>query len=284
VNKKIEDMKAEYMQISASDSLKENVSNVIVKSKTSNLALWKRITGIAACVAVIFTLSLNLSPVFAAAVADLPGMSGFVKVITFGRYIVNDKGYQADIKTPKIEGFIDKDLQDKLNKDFKDYADAIIIGFENDMKELKKEYPGEFVCFGIDSGYIIKTDNSRILSIDIYMVNTVGSSSTTNKYFTIDKKAKTLITLPSMFKPGSDYVTILSKYIAAEMKRQNEASEYPLYWDDESAFKKIKENQNFYINKDGKLVICFDKYDIGPGSTGCPEFVIPDEVIKGIIK
>jgi hypothetical protein len=241
-------------------------------------------TGIAACVAVIFTLSLNLSPVFAAAVADLPGMSGFVKVITFGRYIVNDKGYQANIKTPKIEGLLDKDLQDKLNKDFKDYADAIIIGFENDMAELKKEYPGEEVNMGVDSGYEIKTNNDDTLVIDIYYVNTVGSSSTTHKFYTIDKKTKTLVTLPTMFKSGSDYVTILSKYIAAEMKRQNEASEYPLYWDDESAFKKIKENQSFYINKDGKLVICFDKYDVGPGSTGCPEFVIPNEVIKDIIK
>ena len=162
MNKKVEDMKAEYMQISASDSLKESVSNTIAKSKTSNLTLRKRITGIAACVAVIFTLSLNLSPVFAAAVADLPGMSGFVKVITFGRYIVNDKGYQADIKTPKIEGLLDKDLQDKLNKDFKDYADAIIIGFENDMAELKKEYPGEKVNMGVDSGY----ESSRRLPIN----------------------------------------------------------------------------------------------------------------------
>ncbi|MEI6580395.1 MAG: RsiV family protein, partial [Eubacteriales bacterium] len=130
----------------------------------------------------------------------------------------------------------------------------------------------------------IKTNNDNTLVIDIYYVNIVASSSTTHKFFTINKKTKTLVTLPTMFKSGSDYVTILSKYIAAEMKRQNEASEYPLYWDDESAFKKIKENQSFYINKDGKLVICFDKYDVGPGSTGCPEFVIPDEVIKDILK
>ena len=49
-------------------------------------------------------------------------------------------------------------------------------------------------------------------------------------------------------------------------------------------FDKISENQKFYINNDGKIVICFDKYEIAAGAQGSPEFVLPDEVVNDILK
>ena len=286
MNEKLKKIKEEYMQIKASDTLKERIDITMKASKRNSTNTWKEITGLVACLIIAFSLSLNLSPVFAATVADIPGMSGFVKVLTFGRYVVKDGGYQASIETPKIEGLLDKELQDKLNKDFKDNSNALILAFESDMKELKKQFPGEEVHLGIDSGYIVKTDNENILAIDVYMANTVGSSSTTHKFYSLDKKTKTLLTLPSLFKKNSDYIKKLSEYITAEMKRQNEKGENT-YWVDDPTFgpfKGIKENQNFYINNDGRIVICFDKYEVAPGSSGSPEFVIPDGVVKDILK
>ena len=286
MNEKLEKIKEEYMRIKASDTLKERIDITMKASKRNNTNTWKKITGLVACLIIAFSLSINLSPVFAATVADIPGMSGFVKVLTFGRYVVKDGGYQASIETPKIEGLLDKELQDKLNKDFKDNSNALILAFESDMKELKKQFPGEEVHLGIDSGYIVKTDNENILAIDVYMANTVGSSSTTHKFYSLDKKTKTLLTLPSLFKKNSDYFKKLSEYITAEMKRQNEKGENT-YWVDDPTFgpfKGIKENQNFYINNDGRIVIGFDKYEVAPGSSGSPEFVIPDGVVKDILK
>jgi hypothetical protein len=283
MNDKLEKMKAEYMQINASDTLLARIDTTINKR---NNTMWKMITGLAACLVIAFTLSLNFSPVFAATVADIPGMSKIVTVLTFGKYVVNDGGYQADIEIPKIEGLLDKELQDKLNNDFKDNANAIILAFESDMKELKKQHPGEEVNLGIKSGYIVKTDNENTLANDVYMVNTVGSSSTTHKFYTIDKKTKTLLTLPSLFKQDSDYVTKISEYIKSEMRRQNNQGKIT-YWVDNPTFgpfKGIKENQNFYVNNNGRIVICFDKYEVAPGSSGSPEFVIPEEVVKDILK
>ena len=49
-------------------------------------------------------------------------------------------------------------------------------------------------------------------------------------------------------------------------------------------FDKIDKAQNFYINNKGKLVILFDKYEVAPGAYGCPEFEIPREVIKKILR
>lgn len=286
MNEKLEKIKEEYMQIKASDTLKARIDMTMKASKRNNTNTWRKITGLVACLIIAFSLSLNLSPVFAATVADIPGMSEMVKALTFGRYVVKDGGYQASIETPKIEGLLDKELQDKLNKDFKDNSNALILAFESDMKELKKQFPGEEVHLGINSGYIVKSDNENILAIDVYMANTVGSSSTTHKFYSLDKKTKTLLALPSLFKKNSDYIKKLSEYITAEMIRQNEKGENT-YWVDDPTFgpfKGIKENQNFYINNDGRIVICFDKYEVAPGSSGSPEFVIPEEVVKDILK
>ena len=145
MNEKLEKMKEEYMQIKASDTLKGRLDITLKASKRNNTNTWKKITGLVACLVIALSLSLNLSPVVAATVADIPGMSEIVKVLTFGKYVVNDEGYQADIETPKIEGLLDKELQDKINKDFKDNANAVILAFESDMKELKEQFPSEKV-------------------------------------------------------------------------------------------------------------------------------------------
>ena len=80
----------------------------------------------------------------------------------------------------------------------------------------------------------------------------------------------------------------ISNYIKGEMKRMNK-EEGGYFWveKDETpvdVFEKIKPDQNFYINPNGELVICFDKYDVAAGAQGSPEFVIPKNVIKDILR
>ena len=96
------------------------------------------------------------------------------------------------------------------------------------------------------------------------------------------------MTLKSLFKDNADYITPISEYIRGEMKRIND-EENGAFWIEKDEFnfdifEKIKPNQNFYINSDNKLVICFDKYDVAAGAQGSPEFVIPDGVIKDILR
>jgi len=75
------------MQIKASDTLKQRIDITINASKINTANTWKKVTGLVACLGIAFSLSLNLSPVFAATVADIPGMSEMVKALTFGRYV-----------------------------------------------------------------------------------------------------------------------------------------------------------------------------------------------------
>ena len=46
----------------------------------------------------------------------------------------------------------------------------------------------------------------------------------------------------------------------------------------------IKEDQNFYFDAGGNLVIVFDEYEVAPGYMGSVEFEIPDEVTRDLVQ
>jgi hypothetical protein len=279
--RQLEELKTEYENVKAREQLKERVYRIMKRR-----SIMKKIVNVAATAAVIFSIfvgALNGVPAFAQDIANISGMESMVKILTFGRYQVNDGHFSANIVTPKIEGLLDKELQDKINRDFKESANLVISAFEKDYKEIKEQAPEAHM--GVEYNYQVLTDNDDTLAIDVYLLNIVGSSSTTHKFYTINKKTGELITLPSLFKENADYVNVLSEYILSEMKRQNAAGEN-MFWvekgDYVEPFSKIKPDQNFYLNNEGDLVICFDKYEVAPGASGSPQFVIPKNIIKNI--
>ena len=107
------------------------------------------------------------------------------------------------------------------------------------------------------------------------------TTSSVNQYDTIDKKHEVLVTLPSLFKDKS-YIKVISENIKQQMKHE----EGKIYWlteEDMDPFKEIAENQSFYITKDHKFRIVFDKYKVAPGDTGNIEFKIPTDVILNLL-
>lgn len=231
----------------------------------------------------LFTVGVNSSPVFAASLSNVPVVGSIVKILTFREYTVNEDSYNADIKVPSIQGLENKDLENNLNDKYLTENKKLYEDFMTDMEDMKSNGDGHL---GVSSGYVVKTDNDRLLSIGRYVVNTVGSSSTTMKYDTIDKQSEILITLPSLFKNDS-YVNIISENIKKQMIEQNKADENKFYWVEGiekdinmDLFENISKDQNFYINSEGKLVISFDKYEVAPGYMGVVEFVIPTEILS----
>lgn len=278
----MDSLKKDYEKIKASKELRERIEKTMKKEKMKNRV--KLSGSIAAGIIALGIISVNVSPELAYAMSDIPVIGSAVRVVTFDRYVHKDGGYDADVATPKLEGIADKKLEEKLNREFKENAKTIIEKYEKDVKELKDELGEDAVHMGVNSDYIVKTDNDNILAIDVYILNTAGSSSTVHSFYTIDKKSGKLLTLKGLFKKDADYVKVLSDYIKQEMKRENDENDGLFELNGEWAFKSIKKDQNFYINNDGLLVICFDKYEVAAGAQGSPEFVIPNEVIKDILK
>lgn len=287
---KLEILKKEYMNVPipseldfvVKKALKVNVSRTPNnKFKSIRIA----VASIAAAFVAI-TVGVNTSPVFATALTKVPVVGSVVKVLTFREYAINENTFNTNIKVPTIQGLDNKTLENSLNEKYLTEGKKLYEQFNKDVEELKKNGGGHL---GIDSGYQVKTDTDRILSIGRYTVNTVGSSSTQMKYDTIDKKNQVLISLPSLFKDDR-YVNIISENIKKQMIERNKADSNKFYWvagiEQEGTielFDKISKEQNFYISPEGKLVISFDKYEVAPGYMGIVEFTIPTEVISDIL-
>lgn len=278
----------DYQSITASRELHERVAEIMSKENQRNTSkkVFRIVGGCAACMILAGGIFLNLSPSAVYALSDIPVVGSIVKIVTFDRYTHTEGGYEADITTPSIEGLLDSELEEKLNSEFKENASALIAAYEKDVKELKEQYGDDTIHMGVTSDYIIKTNNDKILSLDVYVLNTAGSSMTLHTYYTIDKQHNKQLTLDGLFKKGADYVSPISKYITEQMLYANEHDD-EFYWVGDNkfgdeGFEKISENQKFYINENDEIVICFDKYEVAPGAAGSPEFVIPAEIIDDI--
>ncbi len=291
INSTFENIKKEYMEVPIPAELHDLISRSINRGMSENRRreALRRLNITAASIAAslaLFTVGINISPAFADTMSKIPVLDKIVGVLTIKEYVINEGKYSADIKVPSIDGLENKELESSLNEKHLEENKKLYEGFVSDMEELKKNGGG---YMGIDSGYIVKTDTEKLLSVGRYVVNTVGSSSTTMKYDTIDKENEVLITLPSLFADDS-YVDAISSEIKRQMIEQNKADENKYYWVEGieeggfvELFDHISSDQNFYISSGNKLVISFDKYEVAPGYMGVIEFEIPTDVISDIL-
>ncbi|QPQ30452.1 DUF3298 and DUF4163 domain-containing protein [Lysinibacillus sp. JNUCC 51] len=285
MDEKLKELKKQYNEVSIPKELDFVVENALKQGKKKRKKRAPQWLLGSAAAAMLFTAGLNVSPAMARTLSDIPVVGSVVKVLTWTQYEVKEETYDADIKVPSIENLENKDLANALNEKYRSEGKALYNDFVAEVGDLKANGGGHL---GVDSGYDVKTDNDQILSIGRYTVNTVGSSSTTMHYDTIDKQNEILITLPMLFKDKS-YIKTISQNIIEQMREQAASDSDKTYWvkgggipDEElfDEFKVIKADQQFYISDKGKLVISFDKYEVAPGYMGVVEFEIPTDVLK----
>ena len=106
-------------------------------------------------------------------------------------------------------------------------------------------------------------------------------------HFTINKKTGERVEREDLFYAGADYITPISEEIISQMRARMKENPEVEYWidsedDPESDFSRIREDQDFYIDDEGRLVICFNELEAAPMSMGTVEFIIPDKVLAPI--
>lgn len=294
MNDKLSRLKEQYEEIQAPDSLREKSRKIMEewpeetgkpmapgKTGARKISPWQRWASIAAVAAVAFLGGLNANESFAATMASLPGMEGLVRVLTMDRYHFQKDNMEADIVMPQIEGLEDQELQAMINAEIRKDAEAVIAQFEED-KQYVEEEGFDDAHIGWEFNYNVRSDDDDLLVLETYFYNVAGSSHSVHKFYNVDKVNQRLLTLPELLKDRPDYVNELSEFILGEMARRNEAGDsYYIDPDDEFtgefAFRQIEPDQPFYIDGEGRLVICFEPYEVGPGYLGSPEFVIPQD-------
>lgn len=297
---KINQLKEEYMNIQPPKEGLKQLEQTISrakreKRKMEKIHFWRNTAmGAAAVFAGVF-VAVNVNADLAYAMEKIPIIGSVIKVITLDHYKEEGKHYSADIKTPKLESGEVTPGIDKVNEAVKKDRDALIeqckemlqIDLENEREGIEVE--GETNHYSVDADYKVVTDNDDYFVLEFQITQISASAQQMNKYYTIDRKTGEMLELKDLFKENSDYVTAISENIKQQMKQQMETDENIFYWLDDPEvpewnFREIKENQNFYINEKGNLVIAFDEYEVAPGYMGAVAFEIPKEDLASIWK
>ena len=127
----------------------------------------------------------------------------------------------------------------------------------------------------IDSKVLV--DNEKWFSLDLVLYQGAGSGYERHRHYTSDKTTGKRATLSDFYE--ENYIETISEEVKTQMRQRMAEDENVVYWVDnkdipEWNFKSIAEDQDFYVNSDGKVVICFNEYEVAPGYMGCVEFVM----------
>lgn len=287
MNKKLKKAQSEYNEILIPNQLNKIVNNTIkkVREEDKKMVFNKKIKGlIAASLLVVgsFTIGVNTSESFAQGVKNVPILSKFAKLVTYKSYEENKAEFKAEVNIPEVTGISTEDLEDKINKEIKNKMQMHL----KEAKERAKEYKEAFLETGgneddfrpinIKVDYKIKSQVEDKLSFEVYYFESLASAYQKTYYYNIDLAKDKVLGLNDFF--GENYEEIINKDIQKQIKSQQE-NEPAKYFEGEMGFNGIKEDQKFYINEDGNIVIVFDKYEIAPGSSGEPKFIIKNKKI-----
>lgn len=197
-----------------------------------------------------------------------------VQVSSLGVYESKYEGCEARIVTPLVTGLAMDSIQKEVNTMLAEKALEMQERYELEVIELMDDpFAGRGAHTGWLMDYRIIDGDPRFLTLDVVEMNTVGSSSTKRTIMNFDRETGMPVTLGEFFNPRANYVKVVSDAVRGVMRRTNKKQK-GTYWvapKDDGGFSSIKAGQNFYVNKDGRIVICFDKYEVAPGSSGCPE-------------
>lgn len=286
-------MQEEYREIVPPENGLQALEKTILRAKKEKQQK-KRFTvirniglGMAAVFAAVIILA-NTNEKIAYAMEQVPVLGEIIKITVEDPYEADSDTYHAKIVTPQIEG---DDASEKAGKEAAEVNVEIRKTTEELIKECQRDLQEEVKMKSVDTDYEVVTDNEEWFALRFIITKTQASAEQTEKYYNIDRKSgKMLKSLQELFKKDSDYITPISENIKKQMRTQMKADENKSYFLDseegftEDDFDKIKENQNFYINEKGNLVIAFDEYEIAPGYMGAVSFEIPEDEISSILK
>lgn len=241
-----------------------------------------RMAGSAAAVFAVLLILPNTSRTAAAAMQQIPVLGEFFKVVTIREYQVDEDRYQADVKVPEVVPEENKEISDETAQQAKETADAINFDIQQVTDELIEEFKSTMEEFEDGYGDIlvdsqVLTDDEKWFSLDLVLYQGAGSGYERHRHYTIDKTTGKKAMLSDFF--GEAYVDTISDEIKKQMRQRMAEDENVTYWIDnqdipEWNFQSIAEDQDFYVNKDGDVVVCFNEYEVAPGYMGCVEFVI----------
>ncbi len=225
---------------------------------------------------IVISFIFMFGNIFSESLDRLPVIGSIVNVFNttfFFQYKANE--INVDIPNVKYQ----KEIDDVLNDDINRFTYAIIENFFKEYDDDKYQYTK------ID--YAIITDNYLWFTLKINVLEIMASGYNYSKYYHINKKSNKIVILDDLFK-NKEYKRAINEEIKRQMRSRMKENEKLVYWidnaDQTTDFKTIKDDQKFYFDKKGKLVIVFDQLEVGPGFMGIQEFLIDSKIYEDYLK
>lgn len=259
----------------------ETLNDLPEKKKRVNInSIIKRTLSVAACLIITFIFILpNVSVTYAKSIEKIPVIGKIASMITFRNYTYHDQTHEMNIKEPSIDNSVEN--AQEINTDVNTLTNKLVSQFYNELDLQSNGYGSIYM------DYETITDTDKWFTLKLTIDEIAASSNSYYKYYHIDKVTGEIMTLNDLFI-NDCYKDLITKEIKSQMKTQMENNENITYWTNEAefsdSFSSIEDDDNFYWNNDGNLVIVFDKYEVGPGSIGTPEFVIDKKLLKDCLK
>ena len=229
----------------------------------------------------MFVLLTNVSPKSAYAMQELPIIGDIVKVITIRNYFDKDGNSEIEMEIPNIKNDNNSQSQtnENVNEDVNQLTQNILDKFyaeENSENHLSIKVKSDVI-----------ENNKYWFTLKLTISELAASSDLKYKYYNIDKRTDEIVKLSDLFD-DENYKKAISEEIKKQMVSRMEKDKDVVYWIDEENeewnFNMIEDNQNFYLSNKGNIVIVFDKYEVGPGATGAPEFEINKQIYEKYLK
>lgn len=301
-SKAVRDSKEYYDEIQIPEELNEVVQKAINTSRATKMNVRRRdrrrnvlkyTLRAAAAVVLMFIAGLNTSKSFADEIHDLPVIGSLAKVLTIRSYDSHEDGKNIVVNVPEIQvdgSYAQGEETEKFVGDINEEIQKIIDEYVADAQKNFDEYKEAFLATGgteeewadrdidINVGYEIKYQDDRIVSFVLTGYESWVNYSQKQVFYNLDLESNQYISLKDRL--GENWVELANKQIVAEIERRvnDEGCIFWGYGDNKDTafegFQSVDEETDFYINESGNVVIVFEKYSIGPGSTGIQEFEI----------
>ena len=229
----------------------------------------------AACILLVMLVVLpNLSVTYAHAMENIPIIGDLVEIFTIRNYFYSDGRHELDAEVPEVNDPNNEQVSDLINKDVNELTSAVIQKFYDD---LEISHDTGYGSIYIDYETVTNTDEWFTLKLTVSEVQ--ASSNTYFKFYHIDRTSGTYVTFGDLI--DSEDFGAIEQIIRAQMEAEMAADPDVVYWTEDTelgqSITALSTDQNFYFDDAGNLVIVYNKYEVSPGSMGCPEIVIGKE-------
>lgn len=194
------------------------------------------------------------------------------------KYSEGTENWSIDLCVPEINGMSDDNAQMNLNTYFRSKADELTAEYNRSVSHAAESIrEGNNPNFVYQYYYEIITDDEDFFVFKTTSFFRSSSATESSEYWTLDKTTGQLLDFSDVVKTTSDLADIREQIFFDMLKFNNDVGAPVFKTGDDSlneALRHVGERHHWYFDEFRRLVITFDKYEIGPAILGSPEFPI----------